>query len=972
MRNMSPPLPIPSKAAIHALRGIALGTSCAIGVIVEDRRRRICTLETAVANKEKLRSSRQYHGSLDTLSSQLDDTDIFGGPGLPWQHRKGRGKIATRTLVNNADCMRPVPNIEHAEPPFEPLSSQGDLAPYTTPPAKEQPTHTVPPRKQALPRSGNAGIRSHSSWQSWPTSFEPRDYQRKGDTLIPGIIQGLEGNDEDRLQRAVDKFMAAPHLHYFKHQSTAWLGLSARLSKECQSAGKWQEASDIVARIVDSGVISESQFYHHNPIPIMDFHLRRTKEKRPCSLKAVSRAAKILFATFGEKPRSHAADIERIGRKLITEALCLNQPLLVQKAYWRVLNQLDDSASFVGKVIQQLHEHHDHKNVIKYFLLNFSKLNPDEAVFNLTLDCVVGSVQAMGGYRASQVMHAYTRMNCPGAGKLRTRWVMKLLQAHWRRHEDIALSRTLFDEVQSLGLLEMITHPEGAYRAMVEIAVRAGDHELAYKYYNELIKKFPDMISDVPLRGIMAVAEAKAGNWDGVDDVFVKLAPLLHQQRNAYDDAFVMVLKVFAQAHPVADVREFVTKYFEQRNVRMHRYIVTIVANKYGECHDVSGFMSWLVYCSGAGFALDAAFCNSVLHNCRTSWNLSFSDLQRLHRQMQSLNPEFEDEVTRRIMSQAVATKGPRRGGSAVFQRHTRPNVVTVSKSAYHGRTTDKREIYEAMNQEISSGRPRAAIIIYKKALKYGMAACSHCLRRAVTAALQPKGGGPGSALTLIHAAHQQKQDIGPAVSAFLRLQLNHFQGAASDVLRHMQDLVSRFEALQIIIEPEVLTHMAVVCVKIGQHEKAMALCTMARKRLGVDNLCFSKQSFKALVMACSQIQDAQGLATLIDHLVASKIATDSTVLAQLKSTRRQVQKLEHSEAVAAVLDELERGIKHVLHIRAEQRREGKMISRETLRIMNDALVDMQDEEMTVKPPEPALQDIPQQRSQLQEITAGA
>src|SRR5262245_43240543 len=100
---MSPPLPVPSKAAIRALRGLALGTSCAIGVIVEDRSRRITTLRTAINNKEKIKAARQYHGALEHVPLQLeeavlgpDEIRLYQGGLTPYDnHRERRQSIVS-------------------------------------------------------------------------------------------------------------------------------------------------------------------------------------------------------------------------------------------------------------------------------------------------------------------------------------------------------------------------------------------------------------------------------------------------------------------------------------------------------------------------------------------------------------------------------------------------------------------------------------------------------------------------------------------------------------------------------------------------------------------------------------------------------------------------------------------------------------------------------------------------------------
>lgn len=71
---MSSQLPVPSRAALTALRGVLLGTSCGIALIAEDRRRRINRALTVIENGERIRSARGYRagGELQIAQRERD------------------------------------------------------------------------------------------------------------------------------------------------------------------------------------------------------------------------------------------------------------------------------------------------------------------------------------------------------------------------------------------------------------------------------------------------------------------------------------------------------------------------------------------------------------------------------------------------------------------------------------------------------------------------------------------------------------------------------------------------------------------------------------------------------------------------------------------------------------------------------------------------------------------------------------
>ncbi|KAI4865790.1 hypothetical protein F4820DRAFT_419131 [Hypoxylon rubiginosum] len=949
------PLPVPSKAAIQALRGIALGTSCAIGVIVEDRRRRISTLKTAVSNKEKLRSARQFHGMVNPAALQLDDA-IFVGDELHWHQlddgsrtshdyptaRRRRHRNPTQYACLEAEAAAPLEPEDIPESSSSPTTGETQ---FSSPQHTQR--NTVPSlndlrRPPAFPQTKlhPSAISPSESSQTGGTTI-PKQRSRTANQLAKLVTRILTGKDEERLDRALNRFLELSRTHYSsKHFDDEWIALSAQLSKECQEKGKWEDASQVLSVTVSAGPLDEHQFYAHEPIPIIEFWLRQVDENGRCPSEAIAAASHLFLATFKEKPSMYHADVERIGRQLFALNLQANNSC-VHNIYWRVLGLLKNPVEFTGSAIQELHQYEDHKNVVRYFLLNFSKMSPNFKYYNETVDCVISSVEGLKGWKADQVLRALGQMNCPGNGYLRSRWLMKLLQAYWHRSQDFPESVALFDEISSMGLLDRIAHPMGVYRTMVEISFKAGEGDMARSYHNEVILKYPDMAEDVALKGFVALALAKAGDWGSVLEAFTEMRDLRHGQETEYDNAFVMTLKVFAETHPVSEVRDFVSKYSSALGVRMHPYIVTLVANKYGECHDMSGFMSWLAYCSREGLALDSSLCNAVLHNCRTKWNLSYPELQMLYSKIRELDPTLINDVTRRIMSQAALSANKSKGKNK-NKRELKIRVVTVNKLAYTGRTTSKRDIYEAMNQEMNSGRSASAISIYKRALRFGMPSCRYCLRLAVLAALRNDHNGSSSAMTLIHTAHEQGGDVDLAVSTFIRFQLDNMQATANDTLIFMRNLISRFEAMHVIIDTAVLTHMAMICTRLGHHERAIALCKLETDRGGHANICFSRQSIKVLLTAYTQLLDSEGMKKLIDDLLVSEFSADRPVLLYLKSARRTVQKYRTNASANALLDTIQHGIEVVSTRRAEERAQGGMISQETLRIMQDALADMQ------------------------------
>jgi len=936
---MSPPLPVPSKAALRALRGIALGSSCAIGLIIEDRRRRINTLRTAVENKKKLKSSRQYHQtSLEQLAWQLDDV-VTVGPRIQWEEKEGSLKTRHEKTPNHA--------VPKAADPFEEqnnaISSKAIQLSIPQLVSSQQDVSSAIKHQIRTPLGGRAASNEPTGKvTARGQSTKALLFQGSQNLVISEIEDFLSGNSEEGLEQAVSLFVS-----HFPSKSARdgsllekWKNISIYLSKECQANGRWEDASRIFATMVASGPMEETQFFAYNPIPIIEFHLRREETGTRCTAEAFVAAYRLFVAKLKEKPQASGTDMERVGRRLILEAFAQGQHNIAHKIYWRTLGWADEREPFARWAVETFFQHKDYKNVIKIFLLQYCYMNPPREYFRSIIDCVVDSVREMKGLSATPVLAALAQIQCPKGEKLASRWVMKLLHAYWDRYKDLAKATEFLETAVSLEILEKIPHPELVHSTLVEIAVKAGNEQMAYSYAEHVIRLYPTMKDILSLK--LAVIEARAGDWEGVYRTFNGIQRDALPFPTAYDDAFVVVLKEYTALHSATETRQFAMRSIQELGVGFHPHMVTLVAKKYGQCRDMEGFMDWLTQCRKQGFALDAGFCNVVLYYCWAVWRLSFPELRMIHSKFEALNPKCSNEVTQRILNQAAYRQGKR---VSKEQYRVRSKAVGVNRMALRGRSTNQRDVFEAMNQHLTKGKPSSALAVYKRARLFGMPFCSYCHRLAVLAACRLPNTDSLEAISLIQDAYDEGRDVQHAVAVFIKWQINQFHGNAKDAVTHMRNLIVQFESAQIVIGPSALTHMAALCVELRQVEKAIALCQLARDRGGSPHLCFSVQSFKTLATAYSNLLDYRAMRSLIRDLSESRFSTEKTLLKHLKLIRNRVERMNWSDARTAFLEAVERGVELITQARLEARTQGKLISEKALRIIGDALADMQKSE---------------------------
>ncbi|KXJ95756.1 hypothetical protein Micbo1qcDRAFT_157817, partial [Microdochium bolleyi] len=209
---MTTPVPVPSKAAIRALRGLALGTSCAIGAIVEDRRRRISTLQTAISNKERLQSARQYKSIPGEASSWLpfdDEAVALRFESTPYDRPLATGDASPQPErpADSRDHQSTVPAVSedaHDPGPASDTAQQQDVG---TPRSARRSSSRLkffeaftPPTTESLP-PGN--IPTKPWGRSTSTLAQPKD--------LPAMIETINfelanKSDETSIDRAVAEY----------------------------------------------------------------------------------------------------------------------------------------------------------------------------------------------------------------------------------------------------------------------------------------------------------------------------------------------------------------------------------------------------------------------------------------------------------------------------------------------------------------------------------------------------------------------------------------------------------------------------------------------------------------------------------------------------------------------------------------------------------------------------------------------
>ncbi|KAK4165948.1 ribonuclease T2 [Cladorrhinum sp. PSN259] len=388
-------LPVPSKAALTVLRGLALGTSCTIALIVEDRRRRINNAVRVINNGDKIKSCRKYHSGGKALAAALEqevvvDASLFkppredgeentASPGRQKAHDEGvkvteaveagkEGSLGSRpavsaenekqndpfaVLIAASATSAPVENLQPNTFKLSSTSSQGPklavLSPNTSESAPTMLSETQPrepfaclkepenskPSPFEPPNIGSIGM---PTW-SQPASGEMKESQFPSNHgFLAKVHHACDTKNYRELAAAIRNVLDAFEANVAPdNQDAQWLGATARLCKTCQELGRIDDAATILGQVVKRGPISQGHYVAHDPASLLEALI--VEAGSPDSGKhAYNAKLDILYQIFMAKYEVVAPDFRlyKVGAKLLEMADLVN---VIWRRQWRYLFQ---------------------------------------------------------------------------------------------------------------------------------------------------------------------------------------------------------------------------------------------------------------------------------------------------------------------------------------------------------------------------------------------------------------------------------------------------------------------------------------------------------------------------------------------------------------------------------------------------------------------------------------------------------
>ncbi|KAK4236917.1 hypothetical protein C8A03DRAFT_35153 [Achaetomium macrosporum] len=952
---------VPSKAALTALRGLVVGTSCAIAFIAEDRRRKINCAKQIIENGERIKSAKRYRPGGTALALAIEEEALWD-PALvspsrarlvlhqvdavPTPIPSGR-KIKQSEELDSWDDIGPMADMAGVV-----VSDQGDTSNTNSTgvyPQPEQPGRTDPYASlQNLPNLRTTAPKPGPSWL-WSNTEVVRLYAFPTvDEIVTKVHEACRSREPRQIGSAVRTVHEAMNLESApSNLDSSWIEATALLCRVCQEEGRLKDAVDILCRVVTRGTLEEGAYHSHKPFTLIESllaHTELSEQTRDVYLKNLSTAIKLFLPTFQTPPTDPDNQMYSLGRRLLEICFSLRRMSRIFGLYRRC-NMVagENSDDLTSWFLTRLYEQKDYRSVVKVFCSTYPKSSPTEASVHAIGDIIVESVELALNYKADQVLKTLHGV-CSRLGntKLKSQWVIKLLVCHWKQHHSFQAVEALFETLRTPSLKDTVFRSDSVYRIMVELALEAGEEDKAESYFMAGVAQNPALASDVRLLGVLARFHAKDGDWEAVRADFEAMrrrgGP--HTSR-----VFVPILKAYAETHTVRETEAFLKSYVDELKVPLCSHMVTLMAKQYAAIRDVDSLVEWLDYCSRADFPVDAAFTNAILVSCRRQWRFPFRDLRTLFRKLRALNPKFVDGHTEQVMKDA-ALADSKYGGKAAKGRllslRLDPNKVSSQ-----GKRDQVEDVILAMKKALTCDRPQRAASIYKRAVHLGMPFSPRALRLAVQARLISVPNDYQGAYSLIRDAQSRGEDVNGVINYLVAKQLGEITTTAdkSDVYNTIQATLARFQKGGFQITENFLHRAALVCLTAGHFRGAINYALKAAEVRGAScGPCFNLQNFKILLATYAELIDINGIRDTIDRCLTSQYKEDAACRRALKHARARVM---HSQArsvtheqrmrARAVVDE---GIKTIVEARKALRAEGKKLEAEAIRIMKQAALD--------------------------------
>ncbi|PNY24931.1 Uncharacterized protein TCAP_05132 [Tolypocladium capitatum] len=601
---MASPNPVPSRAALNALRGVILTTSCSVILLAEERRRRLKIARAAIDNARKLHTVRSNRGpialtdSLGSWESRFSDVgdEVLSMSSLP------RPRTSTRRRRHSAQTNPAPPNTEIH-------------------------THNHVPAQPAPATDGRI---------SAAASANPSELH----SLIPEMIH-------------LEALKLLPSTALLKRRNLEWKPPTAFATPSAPSSAQStrrsahpNEANDAPVKL-DS---SEAQPHDIGPKSVRNMHAtvegpdaiettrqylarltRNGSPRRPFYNEALVALERLL-----DDLESHRVDQAGVSQRIELATSILHR----LGSYGLPSPEAAKPLRCKGITLLRIALDSDQvaATAVLAALLPLCK-DPLKAIVPfMQLTQADGSNKHMD--QALELFSDPTRSRLWMRGML----VYRMLARYGRSQENFQDTKQLYRAMQDAGLFQKFDIPIATEykirRLMVVMAVDKGDDPFVQQEMQAIQTLEPKASkSDMKLQSKLVVRDATLGQWESVHAHIEVLKHVADVGCIEFQGMLTKVTDAFAQSHSPEELESCLRSFIAEYRMKLKYRWVFFILDGYASRHQTDSVFSWLRFCSDSGLCLDDAFVQRFYSRCRKYWSFSDKSISNLQRSLQASSP---------------------------------------------------------------------------------------------------------------------------------------------------------------------------------------------------------------------------------------------------------------------------------------------------------------------------------------------
>lgn len=892
---MSNQLPVPSKGALRALRHLAFGTSCTVGLsaglLTEDRRRRIHAAQAIQQNGEKIKGSKAYNGSAGAVAIAAMEDHVLAPE---YFHEERRVIPPTTTWKSEAiathyahDTRSSTPPIVEASPaterPMNEKPQQADSSRVTTNP-RDLTSHSISRTVAQHASVHESDPARHNSFVSCRTlkfmGDEPnleRDKRERVYQLYQKYRRGLGTRRMIRRMKVYEEAM----MEFISNARDTPIAESVynrirapeyALELLHREAGDWhtEKNLEMAFYIFMTPRLESKSFEKHDLVLILSRKLFKAGRLEEL-LKVCARA--------GE--RRFEQDVEQ-------DVMAELYALQVKAANILRKKQLADT-TFTKSLIPALGQTTNNQSFNVYLELAL------DAALTFSWESPAREEQLLCAARQAALTRGFVISTVPFLG---------LLGRTWRTNRNLDEIVALFDRLSGdSGLFDVVDEPHALYSLMAQYCLEAGDEQLAEHYRSWHLKFTENSEPSLKMRGHLAYQAAKSGDWEQVK---LQMKEMIDTKdggkdtREQVSESFNPIFALFAESHTIGETKNFL-KNMVQRGLKLHPHASNKMVQQIAESQDIESCSEWLKYAKQHGVEPNSSTCNALAAAHRSANGASFGKLVEVYESWHKLSPSIPDHVGVDILRTAAAREAD--GNANLFNRLD-ARVKALSSSSLADKPKIETEWrdnapYAQMLAAVNKGSIRRAVDIFDILVEdETKASCvtPRVVALAVKSCLLLKHNTSEAAnlqrvINILKTGISKGIDITPGVSEYIAHRVKDPNLNAEDTIGILNDCTAVFRKQGIELEMGVVNKTVDLISDRGGPQTAFLLWKYYAERYGLDSKDFSIVDLTILLKLHIKLNDTDGIESVMEVLSENNLRPDKEFKEVLMKNLRLIKK---------------------------------------------------------------------------------